>query len=137
MARERLSWIGVVGRRRAIVWLGRCLAVALVVAGRGASLAAGPELEVRVVALTSAVAAWDTATLAVETEPGAECRITVWYKSGPSRARGLVSKVADGQGRVSWSWVVGSNTTPGTWPISVTCLAGAREGRVQTSFSVR
>ena len=33
--------------------------------------------------------------------------------------------------------LVGSRTTPGTWPIIVTCLSGKSQGRLQTSFTVQ
>jgi hypothetical protein len=36
---------------------------------------------------------------------------------------GLGPKAADGSGIVSWSWTVGSRTTPGSWPVTVTCTA--------------
>src|SRR2546426_11733756 len=32
--------------------------------------------------------------------------------------------MADGKGRVAWQWRVGSNTTPGEWPIIVSALLG-------------
>jgi micrococcal nuclease len=74
-----------------------------------------------------------TATVAVKTTPGASCSITVIYKSGPSEAPGLSPKQADGAGHVSWSWKVGSSTTPGTWPVIITC--GGQE--VQTAVTVQ
>lgn len=64
------------------------------------------------------------ATLQVKTAPNTSCSIEVDYKSGPSTAAGLVPKTSDGAGNVSWTWKVGANTTPGSWPITVTC-AGA------------
>jgi len=45
----------------------------------------------------------------------------VRYKSGPSKAQGLGPKTADAGGDVSWSWKVGTNTTPGAWPVTITC----------------
>jgi hypothetical protein len=60
-------------------------------------------------------------TLIVKTSPNTGCSIQVVYKSGPSKAQGLVAKTSDGAGNVSWTWIVGSNTTPGQWPIYVTC----------------
>jgi micrococcal nuclease len=33
----------------------------------------------------------------------------------------LVAKTSDGAGNISWTWIVGSRTTPGQWPIYVTC----------------
>lgn len=62
-----------------------------------------------------------TARVAVQTAAGVSCSIVVTYKSGPSSASGLSSKTTDSQGNASWSWRVGSNTTPGTWPVSITC----------------
>jgi len=60
-------------------------------------------------------------TLIVKTSPATGCSIQVVYKSGPSKAQGLVAKTSDGAGSVSWTWIVGSNTTLGQWPIYVTC----------------
>ena len=60
-------------------------------------------------------------TLIVRTSPNTDCSIQVVYKSGPSTAQGLVPKTSDGAGNVSWTWIVGSRTTPGQWPIYVTC----------------
>jgi micrococcal nuclease len=44
----------------------------------------------------------------------------VLYKSGPSHARGVGAKRAV-KGIVSWAWMVGTNTTGGSWPIYVEC----------------
>ena len=95
------------------------------------------DLPVSVVALSSPVAPSSDATLEIQTTPGTTCAITVHYKSGPSRAKGLVPKTADARGRVVWQWRVGSNTTPGQWPISATCQQGEARGDVRTSFEVR
>src|SRR5438445_720617 len=53
------------------------------------------------------------ATLLAHTSPSMGCSIVVMYKSGPSHAQGLYDKTADAAGSVSWSWVIGTNTTPG------------------------
>jgi len=96
-----------------------------------------PVLDVGLVSLTSPVASGDDASLTVRAAPTARCHITVHYKSGPSKAKGLVSKLADMQGQVSWTWRVGSRTTPGAWPIVVTCSHAGLEGTLQTRFVVR
>jgi len=62
-----------------------------------------------------------TANLTAHYQPGVSCSIVVHYKSGPSRAQGLIAKATNGAGLVSWSWFIGTNTTPGQWPIDVTC----------------
>ena len=72
------------------------------------------------------------ATLQAKTAPNTSCSIVVEYKSGPSKAAGLVAKTSDGAGNVAWTWIVGGNTTPGTWPIIVTC----GNGSAQTSINV-
>jgi micrococcal nuclease len=62
-----------------------------------------------------------TASVAAHTAPGAACTIIVRYKSGPSKAQGLGPKSANARGDVTWSWKVGTNTTPGAWPVTITC----------------
>jgi micrococcal nuclease len=71
-------------------------------------------------------------TLIVKTAPNTGCSIRVVYKSGPSTAQGLGAKTSDGAGNVSWSWIVGSRTTLGQWPIYVTCGSASD----QTSINV-
>jgi hypothetical protein len=89
--------------------------------------------KVRLVKVTSPVGAGSYAVLTAAVSPNARCSITVSYKSGPSRARGLAPKRSVG-GRVSWSWKVGTRTTSGRWPILVSC---GRAGSLRTSFVVR
>lgn len=95
------------------------------------------ELELKLLSLTSPVAPGDDATLTLQTAAAARCTIMVRYKSGPSRAKGLVAKRADREGRVSWTWRVGTRTTPGTWPVTVTCAAGEQEGTLKAALVVR
>ncbi|MCL6442943.1 MAG: thermonuclease family protein [Alicyclobacillus sp.] len=75
---------------------------------------------IRLIAFTRHVHPGDEATLEIQTQPGARATIEVDYKSGPSKARGLYPQVADAQGHVTWTWFVGTNTTPGSWPVVVT-----------------
>ncbi len=94
------------------------------------------DLVITLISVTSPAAPFTDATLTISTTPGASCSIVVHYKSGPSRAKGLVPKVGNSSGRVSWTWRVGSNTTPGRWPIVVTCDKGADHGELRTSSQV-
>jgi hypothetical protein len=71
-------------------------------------------------------------TLTARVPSARVCSITVYYKSGPSEARGLYPK-RPVRGRVSWTWLVGTRTTPGRWPIFVSC---GRAGTLRTSFRV-
>ncbi|MDD3520460.1 MAG: thermonuclease family protein, partial [Actinomycetota bacterium] len=74
---------------------------------------------VEIISLTSPVAQGANATIGISTAPGAMCNITVYYKSGPSEAQGLFPKQADGNGNCSWTWKVGTRTTPGDWRIVI------------------
>ena len=89
--------------------------------------------KVRLVHVTSPVSAGSYATLKAKISRNhATCSITVYYKSGPSEAEGLYSKRTRHR-RVSWTWKVGTRTTPGRWPIVVSC---GRAGTLHTSFVV-
>ncbi|MBI4289326.1 MAG: hypothetical protein HY671_12985 [Chloroflexi bacterium] len=74
--------------------------------------------------------------MTARTIPGANCTITVYYKSGPSKAAGLSPKMADPEGIVQWTWMVGSSTTPGTWRIVVSASQGGGTVTKETSFVV-
>jgi hypothetical protein len=78
----------------------------------------------------------NVATATARTAPGADCSILVDYKSGPSTARGLDPKPASTAGAVTWSWLVGSRTTPGTWPVTVTCSRSGQTNSTQRFLSM-
>jgi hypothetical protein len=86
--------------------------------------------KVRQVSITSPINHGAYATLTVSVSPRATCSITVYYKSGPSSAQGLYPKRGT---RISWTWKVGTRTTPGRWPIVVRCGSA---GTLRTSFVV-
>jgi micrococcal nuclease len=91
-----------------------------------ASAAAG----VRLVRVTSPISPGSFASLTVSVNRTATCSITVYYKSGPSHAAGLYPQRGK---RISWTWKVGTRTTPGRWPITVACGSA---GTLHTSFVV-
>ncbi len=101
-----------------------------------ATAAPASTLAVTFTDVTSPIQRGNVATANVQTAPGANCSIVVTYKSGPSEARGLDPKTAGSNGAVSWSWLVGGNTTPGPWPIKVTCSAGGQSTTASTTFTV-
>jgi hypothetical protein len=74
----------------------------------------------RITSVTSQVHAGTNATVVAQTAPGADCKIAVTYRSGRSRAKGLVRKTADGSGQISWTWRVGTKATHGDWPMDIT-----------------
>jgi hypothetical protein len=98
---------------------------------------AAGELSVAITSLTSPVSRGSPATLRASTSGGAWCSITVVYKSGPSGAAGLAAKTADGAGVVAWTWTVGSRTTTGSWPVTVSCSAGGSMASAGATLVVR
>jgi hypothetical protein len=89
--------------------------------------------KVRLISVTSPVSVGSYATLRASVSSlRVACSISVYYKSGPSEAAGLYSK-RPARGRVSWTWKVGTRTTPGRWPILVSC---GKARSLRTSFVV-
>jgi hypothetical protein len=112
------------------------LAAGLALAVVAPASVAGPSASarVRLVSVTSPASPGSHATLVARvTSSRVLCSIRVQYKSGPSQARGLYAK-RPSVGRVSWTWMVGTRTTPGRWPIYVSCGSA---GSFSTSFVVR
>jgi hypothetical protein len=96
------------------------------------ALPAAASARVRLLSVTSPASPGSHATLSAAVSSARTCSITVYYKSGPSHAQGLYPK-RPSRGRVSWTWMVGTRTTPGRWPIVVSCGSA---GTLQTSFVV-
>lgn len=96
----------------------------------------GTALSVQIVTVSSPVSRGSMASLRAATAAGVTCQIRVTYKSGPSSAAGLGPATADASGALGWTWTVGTKTTPGTWPISVSCARGSESATAQTSFVV-
>ena len=62
------------------------------------------------------------ADVTVRTTPNASCSLVFTTPDGTeSDAQGLGEKAASGNGRVSWSWQISPDTTPGTGTVIVTC----------------
>lgn len=93
-------------------------------------------LSIEIVDVTSPVCPGESATLQALTTPGVSCDITVYYMYGPSEASGLYTKMADSDGCVSWTWTVGTNTTPGDWDIVVSASYGLQTASDTTQFTV-
>lgn len=58
-----------------------------------------------------------TATVTLNRKPNTEYSIAVYYASGKSSASGLVNKISDENGTVSWTWRISGRTTPGNYKI--------------------
>jgi len=62
------------------------------------------------------------ASVSVQTSPNASCTIDYVTPHGTdSVAAGLVPKNADANGQISWVWLIGGRTYPGTGTVTVTC----------------
>jgi micrococcal nuclease len=88
---------------------------------------------IEIISVTSPIKANQVATLEAKVTAGAAASILVKYKGGASSAAGLESKQANTEGFVSWSWKVSSQTSPGTWSVTVT--SGGEEAT--TDFVVK
>jgi hypothetical protein len=97
------------------------------------AIPAAASAKATLVSVTSPASPGSYATLAAKVSKPATCKIIVMYKSGSSHASGLYPKHT-AHGLVSWTWMVGTNTTGGRWPIYVFCGSA---GALQTAFVVR
>ncbi len=77
------------------------------------------------------VSAGETATLTIKGKPNTQYNIEVYYSTKASEAKGLEPKTSDSSGNVTWTWKVGTNTTPGSHQIKV---VGGGE-TIETSFT--
>lgn len=66
------------------------------------------------------------AAVKAKVEPNTSVTLTIYYKSGQSKAKYLGTAVADENGIVEWTWLVGGNTTPGIWQLLVETPEGSR-----------
>jgi hypothetical protein len=83
---------------------------------------------IRLINLTSPVSRNSNARLTIQVAPDAECTPSVIYRSGRSSAGTLGTRRADNDGRVSWTWKVPPNTTPGRAMACVDCEPGGSAG---------
>lgn len=86
--------------------------------------------------ITSPVAPGKNTSLTIKTTPLADCKITVVYGATPSNDSGLAAKKADEFGVVSWTWTVGADVPPGTYPVDVTCAYKAKSAMVRADLLV-
>jgi len=71
------------------------------------------------VSLTDEVRRGTDATLQMTGRPLTEYTASVMFRTGPSTAGGLGAATSDEDGNITWTWRVGSNTTPGAYAITV------------------
>jgi hypothetical protein len=94
-------------------------------------------ITVAITSLTSPISRGSTAAVSATTAARAACTVVVQYKSGPSSATGLGPKSEYASGTVSWSWTVGSRTTPGSWPVTASRTGGGAGASATESLLVQ
>jgi competence protein ComEC len=95
-----------------------------------------PSFSLTITSVTSPVAPGEMATIEAVTNPGATGTIIVYLLSGPSTAAGLEPQVAGPDGKLTWSWRVGSRTTEGIYRIAVTASNGTVDLTQETTYKV-
>jgi hypothetical protein len=86
--------------------------------------------------ITSPVAPGANASITVKSNAGSNCTIKVVYDKTASKDSGLIPKVADEFGMVSWSWTVEASAPVGKWPVKVTCANTKNSAMVQGDLKV-
>jgi len=101
------------------------------------STVAPEEFSIKIIQSAGTENPGDNATESIETVAGASCTIEVVYKTTISKAEGLTAEAAGSDGTVSWTWKVGTNTTPGSWPIYMSCTLDGISKQIQDSVNVQ
>ncbi|MBP7760816.1 hypothetical protein KA093_03425 [Candidatus Saccharibacteria bacterium] len=86
--------------------------------------------------LTSEVVPGTNASLAVRSQPEADCVVKITYQNIPSNDSGLVTKRADDYGMVRWSWTVEPTAPLGKGSADITCTRNKRSGYMHGDMMV-
>jgi competence protein ComEC len=96
-----------------------------------------PALSLKITSLTSPIIPGAIASLTAQTNPGASCTITVMLKNGKSEAAGLGPQTAGADGKCTWSWKIGSNTSVGIWRVIVQASLNGQSVSKELPFEVK
>lgn len=86
--------------------------------------------------LITPVKAGQNTSMTVRTNAGSKCSIEVKYGEVAGEDSGLVAKIADNYGIVTWSWTVDEAATVGTWPVKVTCKFNKKSAYVEGTLKI-
>ena len=91
---------------------------------------------------TTPVAPGENASLTAHTNAKAICTITLTYgeigeKEKQSNDSGLVERIADQYGTVTWSWTVPEDAPLGKWPVEVTCRNDKNSGYIREYLEIK
>jgi hypothetical protein len=91
---------------------------------------------VAVNALISPVSRGMNTSITIQTNATSKCTIKAEYNGVASRDSGLIPKIANDFGIVTWTWTVDKTAPVGTWPVTVTCVYNGRSGVVIGNLEV-
>ncbi len=93
------------------------------------------ELAIKLVSITSPVQRGATATVVIQTEPGAACKATFFGEYGSFN---LGTKKVDKDGMARWSWPTANEPrAQGTRQVNVSCVAGDKKGQLTADVVVQ
>lgn len=90
----------------------------------------------RLISVTNEVRRGERASITMTGQPNTEYKITVMFATGPSTAQGLEPAFSDDEGFVTWTWLIGSNTSFGTFEIIVAEVDAEDNSEFVVPFSV-
>jgi hypothetical protein len=93
-----------------------------------------PPGTLNLISVTSPVKLGSDVTLVIQTAPATSCRLAYNNPNGTaSQAAGLGTKTAGNDGKVSWTWTISPNTSPGTGSAYVMCGTNGLTVTIQTT----
>ena len=114
------------------------LSAFIVISTQISANALADELNVKLVSIASPVHPGGVVTLAIQTQPGAQCVGARQGHYGNAFSIKLTSQTAGSDGLAQWKWSVLSGNHPiGLRGVHVNCTVGDRQGSLDTSFDVR
>lgn len=103
------------------LWLVYIFAVVVFIIGT-AFASAAPNLPSKPedIVISTPVKAGEYAQVSLKTDPGAHCELTYTTPIGnPSKAQGLGTITADGNGLCAWRWLITARTEPGSGTLTI------------------
>lgn len=100
------------------------------------TVATAASYSVKYTAFSTPVARGAQAKVSIHTGPEGKCSIKVVYQSGKVSLPGLGAKTASGSGNATWKWIVPAGTTPGTYPVTVTCQSGGHSAKTTRKMTI-
>ena len=88
---------------------------------------------IQITSLTSPISPNQTATLVAVGKPLTLYKISVYYMTSESTAKGLEPKLSDENGSISWSWRIGASVKAGSYRIVISGGGETIETQIQVA----